>query len=325
MSNINTTHIPPKNPNTHHPLFDEDNSRLPEMPSVDGTLRVQGSPPVPIDSPLSSPTSTTTQATELSTTTSKPPSSATAAGDGGEAEEEEKLSNAEIKKRAKAEKQAKRAQKKVEQGVDITPQQQQQQSQQSKETIPRPPQSQRRKQNSQASVTKEASLPLPQSSSPTQAKALPHRTINHVADILPPPPAADDKRVGLFAHLYSNLERTTMANSAKDVHPAVLALGLQMKEYAICGSSARLVATLVAFKRVCSLYVSSLGACVSGELTGLKIGNRVIFNSSWNISPSKSYSSIITSDRVFDYLQTDIHLHRKRNPMVETTHQQRGY
>ena len=60
----------------------------------------------------------------------------------------------------------------------------------------------------------------------------------------------DKKKVGLFGHLYGTPRRTTIAGAGKDVHPAVLALGLQMSSYVICGSNARCVATLLVFKRV---------------------------------------------------------------------------
>jgi translation initiation factor eIF-2B subunit delta len=60
----------------------------------------------------------------------------------------------------------------------------------------------------------------------------------------------EDKSVAVFGHLYGNPRRSTIAGAAKEVHPAVLALGLQMRDYVICGSSARCVATLLAFKRV---------------------------------------------------------------------------
>lgn len=61
----------------------------------------------------------------------------------------------------------------------------------------------------------------------------------------------EDKSVAVFGHLYGQQRRTTVAGAGKEVHPAVLALGLQMRDYVICGSSARCVATLLAFKRVC--------------------------------------------------------------------------
>lgn len=64
-------------------------------------------------------------------------------------------------------------------------------------------------------------------------------------------PKVEDKTVDLFRHLYKP-RTTSIAAANKDVHPAVLALGLQMSNYTICGSCARLVATLQAFKRVSS-------------------------------------------------------------------------
>lgn len=62
-------------------------------------------------------------------------------------------------------------------------------------------------------------------------------------------PVVEDKTVELFRHLYKT-RATTIADAAKEVHPAVLALGQQMSSYTVCGSNARLVATLQAFKRV---------------------------------------------------------------------------
>lgn len=67
-------------------------------------------------------------------------------------------------------------------------------------------------------------------------------------------PPAEDKTVELFRHLYKS-RATTIAGVNKDVHPAVLALGQQMRSYVICGSNARLVATLQAFKRVGNLFI----------------------------------------------------------------------
>lgn len=60
----------------------------------------------------------------------------------------------------------------------------------------------------------------------------------------------EDKNVAVFGHLYGIPRRSTIAGAAKEVHPAVLALGLQIRDYVICGSSARCVATMIAFKRV---------------------------------------------------------------------------
>lgn len=66
----------------------------------------------------------------------------------------------------------------------------------------------------------------------------------------------EDKNVAVFGHLYGIPRRSTIAGAAKEVHPAVLALGLQIRDYVICGSSARCVATLIAFKRVCQPLLS---------------------------------------------------------------------
>jgi translation initiation factor eIF-2B subunit delta len=61
----------------------------------------------------------------------------------------------------------------------------------------------------------------------------------------------DDKKVAVFGHLYGQQRRVTVGGATKEVHPAILALGMQLVDYTICGSSARCVATLLAFKRVC--------------------------------------------------------------------------
>ena len=91
----------------------------------------------------------------------------------------------------------------------------------------------------------------PQSSLPTR-QALPH------AAPIPVNSDKENKNVALFDHLYGHPRRNTIAGAGKDVHPAVLALGLQMRNYIICGSSARCVAMLLSFKRVgqtCNLYL----------------------------------------------------------------------
>ncbi|KAK4992271.1 hypothetical protein LTR50_001251 [Elasticomyces elasticus] len=62
------------------------------------------------------------------------------------------------------------------------------------------------------------------------------------------------KEVGLFGHLYNQPRRYTIEGASKAVHPAVLALGLQMSSYTICGSSARCVAMLLAFKKAIEAY-----------------------------------------------------------------------
>jgi translation initiation factor eIF-2B subunit delta len=64
-------------------------------------------------------------------------------------------------------------------------------------------------------------------------------------------PKEEDKTVEFFRHLTKTKAYPAGLKGAnKDVHPAVQVLGLQMSNYMICGSSARLVATLQAFKKV---------------------------------------------------------------------------
>ncbi|QSZ37273.1 hypothetical protein DSL72_009367 [Monilinia vaccinii-corymbosi] len=75
-------------------------------------------------------------------------------------------------------------------------------------------------------------------------------------------PKVEDKTVDLFRHLYKP-RTASIAGAGKDVHPAVLALGLQMSHYTICGSCARLIATLQAFKRVVESYKTPVGASLT--------------------------------------------------------------
>ena len=96
--------------------------------------------------------------------------------------------------------------------------------------------------------------------------SLPHRQAQpNVAPVLPEP-QKENKNVAFFEHLYGHPRRSTIAGAGKDVHPSVLALGLQMRNYVICGSSARCVAMLLAFKRVCTIHKGDI--CITDPLTG---------------------------------------------------------
>ncbi|KAJ5636057.1 uncharacterized protein N7484_009370 [Penicillium longicatenatum] len=77
----------------------------------------------------------------------------------------------------------------------------------------------------------------------------------------------EDKSVAVFGHLYGQQRRTTIAGAGKEVHPAVLALGLQLRDYVVCGSSARCVATMLAFKRVVESYTTPLGTSLPRHMT----------------------------------------------------------
>ncbi|KAI9816774.1 MAG: hypothetical protein M1827_001419 [Pycnora praestabilis] len=77
----------------------------------------------------------------------------------------------------------------------------------------------------------------------------------------------EKKQVALFGHLYGQSRRTTVAGAGKELHPAVLALGLQMSNYIICGSNARCVATLLVFKRVIESYTTPPNNTLTRHLT----------------------------------------------------------
>ena len=94
---------------------------------------------------------------------------------------------------------------------------------------------------------------------------LPHRLAPSNAALVPAKLEKENKNVALFDHLYGHPRRTTIAGAAKDVNPSVLALGLQMRNYIICGSSARCVAMLLAFKRVGADHMS---ICITNFYTG---------------------------------------------------------
>jgi translation initiation factor eIF-2B subunit delta len=74
--------------------------------------------------------------------------------------------------------------------------------------------------------------------------------------------------IGLFfGHLYSQPKQQSMIGASKDVHPAVLSLGLQYSSYAICGSTARMVAMLLSFKAVIESYQTPPGTSLARHLT----------------------------------------------------------
>lgn len=159
----------------------------------------------------------------------------------GAADGTEKLSPAEMKKKAKAEKTARRAREKQDReqaggggGGGGGPPGQSTPS--AKKTQPGKDQKPHPRRGSAQSTT--------QAGTPEQKKK------------------KEDKNVAVFGHLYGQQRRTTIAGAGKEVHPAVLALGLQMRDYVICGSSARCVATMLAFKRVWSPFLLLLYWCL---------------------------------------------------------------
>ncbi|THX80434.1 IF-2B-domain-containing protein [Aureobasidium pullulans] len=81
-------------------------------------------------------------------------------------------------------------------------------------------------------------------------------------------PQRKTKEVGLFGHLYTSApKRNTMEGVSKEVHPAVLALGLQMSSFTVCGSNARCVAMLLAFKKAIEDYQTPHNTSLARHLT----------------------------------------------------------
>lgn len=169
----------------------------------------------------------------------------------------EKISGAELKKRAKAEKAARRAQEK--QGTQAPPPLEPVASAAKKPDVgkeaakkgiavagPTTPGGLKAQHKRTGSTNNMHQRPM--LSRPAQSPAVPPT----------PQPKKESKKVALFGHLYGQPRRTTIAGAGKDVHPTVLALGLQMSNYVICGSNARCVATLLAFKRVSTSFMFNL-------------------------------------------------------------------
>ncbi|KAF7547191.1 hypothetical protein G7046_g9078 [Stylonectria norvegica] len=151
---------------------------------------------------------------------------------------EKKLSGAELKKRAKEEKAARRAQAKT---VVLPPPLQQTASGDGKGGKAKP------KQDGQQSSGAKLAL-RPATATPTVVK-----------DTKPSIPDC-------FSHL-SMARRLEMTHADKDVNSAVLVLGEHMSSFAISDSITRLEATLLAFKQVIDAYTTPHGTTFSRHFT----------------------------------------------------------
>lgn len=207
-------------------------------------------PPKPALSNGAKITNVAPQSDEVSTGKKKPKPDGLSSHKGVPSEglKDGKLSGKELKEKAKAEKAARRAKEKQgQQGqpvVDLGTSQGKQSDAKTKtpSTTGRPtpgPKGQHKRVGSNSAPSQK--LPI----RPSIAQATP---------VVEDPPK-ENKNVALFDHLYGPPRRTSLAGASKDVHPAVLALGLQMRNYVICGSNARCVATLLAFKKVSVAWV----------------------------------------------------------------------
>lgn len=147
---------------------------------------------------------------------------------------EKKLTNAEMKKKQKEEKQARRAAQKKDAGG--SPDQQ-------KSEQPSLKHEQSQKKHSSPKSTPEKQSPKPEQAQQQTLKARRGSGARRKSDVTP------RKQVGLFGHLYGNPRRHATQGAGKDIHPAILALGLQLSSYEICGSNSRCVAMLLALKQ----------------------------------------------------------------------------
>jgi translation initiation factor eIF-2B subunit delta len=127
-------------------------------------------------------------------------------------------------------------------------------------------------------------------------------------------PKEEDKTVEFFRHITKTKAQPAGLKSAnKDVHPAVQVLGLQMSNYMICGSSARLVATLQAFKKARQMCVCKRDA--SNEISGHSIiyhTSREHFNTPFHITCP------LTTNRVPILMSAFINIHGQCDPVAET-------
>ena len=192
------------------------------------------------------------------------------------AEEPKKLSGAELKKQKQAEKQARRAAEKDQKGGEASgapngveagkvqkqdgaaaqhakakgPQQQQKGDQPKKQG----------KQGAQEAESHHKRTPSQQNNLPVRSK----QSESGGQKVQ----KKDNKQVQLLSHLYTGPRRHTIEGASKDIHPSILALGLQISSYEICGSSARCVAMLLAFKECIQAYTTPAGTSLARHLVG---------------------------------------------------------
>lgn len=160
---------------------------------------------------------------------------------------EQKLSGAELKKQKAAEKAARRREKVSERGEPTNVVQTQIQNQPQMAHLQRRP-SAGKKDNAPGTQHKRTGS--------SSGKMLPLKATTAVTPSEVEKKLKEDKRVAIFSHLYLREKRTSIAGASKEIHPAVLALGLQLRDHVICGGNARCVATLLVFKKVCHKALS---------------------------------------------------------------------
>ncbi|RDW63111.1 translation initiation factor eIF2B subunit delta [Aspergillus mulundensis] len=207
-------------------------------------------PPAAMEAPSQAQAPKAPKAPKPAKPAKQAPKDKPAASAPADAQGDEKLSPAELKKKAKAEKAARRAREKAEreQGAPGGGQ------------GPNTPAGKK-------GGSGDAGAPAAGSAAKGQ-KQIPRRgSAQAVPQAEEVKKKKENKNVAVFGHLYGQQRRNTVAGAGKEVHPAVLALGLQMRDYVVCGSSARCVATLLAFKRVIEAYTTPKGTSLARHLT----------------------------------------------------------
>ncbi|CCU75215.1 translation initiation factor eIF-2B subunit delta [Blumeria hordei DH14] len=177
-------------------------------------------------------------------------------------EEKAPPSTAELKKKAKEEKAARRARTVLQKQGSAVPAQalSAQQAQRSKAEVQKGVKAQHKRVTS------------------VEGKGISIRCPQRAISPIPEAPK-EDKTVEFFRHLYKQ-RTSTIAGVSKEVHPAVLALGLQMNNYTICGSCARLVATLLAFQKVIQSYTTPPMNSLTRHLTSHVLSPQIEYLSS---------------------------------------------
>ena len=175
-----------------------------------------------------------------------------------------KLTGAALKKQQAAEKAARRAEKVAAKGEDAVTQQQvlaqASASTRTSEAQRRPSTTKRESDSTSHQYQKQT---LSGKGIPIRAGAPQQPQIQSAA---PPEKRVEVKRVPIFSHLYPKEKKSTLSGAGREIHPAVASLGLQLRDYVICGGNARCVATLLAFKKVIQAYTTPPGIALSRHL-----------------------------------------------------------
>ncbi len=205
-----------------------------------------------------------------------------------------KVAAAELKKQKQAEKQARRAQSKSSAPAPN------QQGQSAKE-------GQKSQKESKQTPRDDKSRPLPVRRRPSQSSVpITHQAKNHAKK--------ESKQPGLFfEHLYNQPRQHSMVGASKDVHPAVLALGLQYSSYSICGSTARMVAMLLAFKAVIESYQTPVGTSLARHLTNHHLSPQIDYLRSCRPLSISMGNAIrwLKDSELFFFFAPSIKLHHK--------------